>query len=48
VLGGDGTDSNTRVPIVRCVWVPVTACYRVWHQMSPLPEDPTPGAFIRY
>jgi hypothetical protein len=35
--GGDGIDSGTRVPITRCMWIPVaTSC--------PLPEDPAPVA----
>jgi hypothetical protein len=27
------------VPVVRCVWVPVTMSYRAWHLMLLLPED---------
>jgi hypothetical protein len=37
--GGDGADPHTQVPVVRCVWVPVTMSYRAWHLMLLLPED---------
>jgi hypothetical protein len=42
--GGDGMDSNTQVPIVKCVWVLVAMFHRVRHSMSLSLEDLAPVA----
>jgi hypothetical protein len=42
--GGDGTDSSTQVPFVRCVWVPMVMSHRARNSMLLSPEDPTPTA----
>jgi hypothetical protein len=31
MLDGDGTNSSTRVPIVRCAWAPVVTSYHARH-----------------
>jgi hypothetical protein len=36
---GDGMDPSTQVPVVRCVWVPVTLSYHGRHSMPLSPED---------
>jgi hypothetical protein len=36
----DGMDPSTRVLVVMCTWVPVTASYRVRQLMPLLLEDP--------
>jgi hypothetical protein len=41
---GDGTDSSTQVPIIRCALVPVVMTYRARHLVSLFPEDPIPAA----
>jgi hypothetical protein len=38
MLGGDGTNSSTQVPVVRHVWVPVVTFCRARHLMLPFPE----------
>jgi hypothetical protein len=42
----DGTDPSTRVPAVRCVWVPVTVSYHARHLMPLLSEDLAPTALL--
>jgi hypothetical protein len=47
VSAGNGMTFSTRVPVVRCVWVPVVMSCRVRHLMSLLPENPAPLMLIR-
>jgi hypothetical protein len=36
-----------RVPVVRCVWVPVAMSYHARHYMLPLPEKLAPLVLIQ-
>jgi hypothetical protein len=38
VSGGDGMDSSTQVPVIRCAWVPVAMSYRDRNLMPLFPE----------
>jgi hypothetical protein len=42
--GGDGMDSSTQVPVVKCTWLHVAMSSCVRHLMSLFPEDPAPVA----
>jgi hypothetical protein len=46
VLGADGTNSNTQVPVVRCTWVHVVMSYHARHLMLLFLEDPAPAALL--
>jgi hypothetical protein len=43
--GGDGMDSNTQVPLIRCAWVHMAMSYHGKHSMLLSSEDPAPVAF---
>jgi hypothetical protein len=39
-------DFSTRVPVVKCVWVPATLSYHARHSIPLSPEDPAPVALL--